>query len=213
MDIIFDPSGVNRLAPGVQSVFSAIYKESRAWAIDEHGRFVQTHLSGRPGLKRWSGGLTRSFVPIWEKDPNSVRSGFQFLPKMQTPSGEIDNYAGIHEAGGDIRPKAGKCLAWPVQGGPAMTAGGRARYSGPREYPGKLFVHRVTTGNRGLFLAESKGRGKNATIRMVYNLATVVHIPARLGFRNFALPAGRRGLARLEAAKDAAVAAMNQGAA
>jgi hypothetical protein len=209
MEIQFNAHGMDRLAPGFRNAFAAIYNEAHAWAIDEHGAFVQTHLSGRPGLQRWTGDLTRSFVPIWETDPNSVRSGFRFLPKMKTPAGEIDNYAGIHETGGDIRPKNGKCLAWPVRGGPAMTSGGRSKFTGPRQYPGKLFVHRAASGNRGLFLAESKGQGKNAKLVMVYNLATSVHIPARLGFRNFALTAARRGERRLIEARDAAVAAMN----
>jgi hypothetical protein len=211
MEFQFDTSGMGRLSPGFKNAFSKIYNESHSWAIDEHGAFIQTHLSGRPHLQRWSGDLIRSFVPIWETNPESVRSGFRFLPRMKTPAGEIDNYAGIHETGGDVRPKNGRCLAWPVKGGPAMTTGGIARFAGPRQYPGKLFVHRAETGNRGLFLAESKGQGKNAKLVMVYNLASVVHIPAQLGFAQFAAEAKVRGSERLQTVKTQAIAAMNAG--
>lgn len=213
MEMQFDASGMGRLKAGFKNAFSRIYNESHAWAIDEHGEFVQTHLSGRPGLNRWSGDLTRSFVPIWETDPDSIKAGFKFLPRMVTPNGEIDNYAGIHEKGGTVRPKNGRCLAWPVQNGPAMTAGGRAKFLGPRQYPGLLFVYRAKTGGHGLFLAESVGKGRSAKIRMVYNLAPSVDIPARLGFRDFALAAASRGERRLREARDAAIAEMNGGTA
>jgi hypothetical protein len=211
MDFQFDSSGMGKLAPGFRNAFSKLYNESHAWAIDEHGTFVQTHLSGRPGLKRWSGDLTRSFVPIFETAPDSVRSGFRFLPRMKTPEGEIANYAGIHETGGTVRPKSGKCLAWPVQDGPAMTSGGRAKFLGPRQYPGKLFVYRAKTGKHGLFLAESVGKGKNEKLRMVYNLATSVEIPAQLGFAPFVTEAKVRGSDRLQAVKSQAIAEMNAG--
>lgn len=211
MEFIYDDTGARaKLDPAnVAKAFGAAGAEAHVWAIDEEGRFRQTHLNGRPGLHRWTGNLARSLKPIFDQTPASTRAGFYFLPKMMSPTGEIDNYAGIHETGGTIRPKNGRFLAWPVKGGPAMTAGGRNRFAGPRQYPGKLFFFRAKSGH--CFLAESqnlKGRKLGPMPpKIVYNLATSVDIPARLGFRLFAQPALRRGARRVEESFAASVAA------
>lgn len=198
---------LRKLSPEtVGRVFRPMKDELHAWAIEEEGDFRSRRLNGRPGLNRWSGNLARSFVPIWEQSPASTRAGMMFLPKIQGPDGEMDNYANIHETGGDIVPKHGRMLAWPVRRGPAQTQGGRNRFSGPRSYPGKLFVHRTADGK--FFLAESVGRGKAAKLRMVYHLASRVTIPPRLGFRLFALPALRRAERRLREAQEKAVASI-----
>lgn len=206
MDVQLQYAGAAlKLSPQTAAkIFGAMKRELKAWGIEEEGGFRSNHLNGRPGLNRWSGNLSRSFVPIWEDGPDSTRAGVMFLPKIQGPDGEMDNYAQIHETGGVIKPKAGRMLAWPVRGGPAQTQGGRLRFgTSARDYPGKLFVHRTADGK--FFLAESVGKGKAAKLRIVYHLAASVNIPARLGFRNFSLPALRRADRRLREAKDAAV--------
>ena len=218
MDLRYDDSGARRkLDPAnIGRLFEALKAELHAWAIEDEGAFRAKRLNGRPGLHRWTGGLARSFVPIWEAATNATRAGFMFLPKITTPAGVVDSYAGIHETGGIIRPKNGKLLAWPVKGGPAMTAGGRNRFGdSPRNYPGKLFFFRSKAGH--MFLAESqnvKGGRKLGPMppRLVYNLATHVEIPARLEFRNFALPSLRRGFRRLQEAQAAFFAGLGGGA-
>lgn len=205
MEFTYDDTGARaKFGPlTVGKIFNAVRNEAHAWAIEEEGRFRETHLSGRPGLNRWSGGLSRSFLPIWQYGVET-RAGFMFAPTVRTPNGDVENYAWIHEKGGMIYPKNGRMLAWPVKGGPEMTEGGRNRFGdSPRNYPGKLFFWQSPSGAK--FLAESIGKGKGAKLRTVYNLANSVDIPPRLGFRNFALPALRRGARRLDEAKGAAI--------
>lgn len=200
---------LRKLSPDTaERIFAPMRQELKAWAIEEEGSFRAERLNGRPGLRRWSGNLSRSLVPIWENSSVSTRAGMMFLPKMQGPDGEIDNYAQIHETGGTIKPKNGRFLAWPVYQGPATTAGGRPRFSGPRAYPGKLFFHQSP--GKMYFLAESVGRGKNAKIRMVYHLVKSVEISPKLGFRAWVPPAFKRGESRLRAAQSAAVQAIGR---
>ena len=205
MEMSFESSGAEKkFSPQVaRQIFVAVSNASHAWAIDEQGAFTQARLQGRPGLRHWTGQLARSLVPIWEEG-QSTRAGFMFLPKMPGPNRQIDNYAQIHEEGGDITPKNGRMLAWPVQGGPAVTTGGMNRFTGPRAYPGKLFFFKAKSGS--MFLAEAMpGKRYEGTIRLVYNLASKVTIPARLGFAAFAREALARSTKRLQDAKDAAV--------
>lgn len=211
MEFRIDPTrALARMSPNVvRHVYKAIAKESRAWAIDEQDRFTEERLNGRPGLKRWTGQLARSLKPIWETSPGSTRAGFYFLPTMQTENGPIDNYAGLHEGDGSggpvtVRPKNGRMLAWPVQGGPAVTEGGRNRYgNSPRNFPDKLFFFRSGSGK--MFLARvvpgSKRKGAGPGLEFVYHLAPSVEIPARLGFRVFAGQALTRIMPRLDDAK------------
>ncbi len=206
MEFRIDPTrALARMSPNVvRQVYKAIAKESRSWAQDEEGKFREERLNGRPGLKRWTGQLARSLKPIWETSPGSTRAGFYFLPTMQTENGPIDNYAGLHENGGTVRPKNGRLLAWPVQGGPAITTGGRNRYgNSPRNFPGKLFFFK--SGNNNMFLARTvpgtKRKGYGPGIELVYHLAPSVEIPARLGFRTFAGQALARVMPRLDEAK------------
>lgn len=206
MDINLNASGLLlKLSPQTAArIFAPMKKELKAWGIEEEGDYRSRRLNGRPGLNRWSGNLSRSFVPIWEEAPNSTRAGMMFLPKIQGSDGQMDTCANIHEKGGVITPKKGRMLAWPVRGGPAQTQGGRLRFgTSTRDYPGKLFVHKTDNGN--FFLAESVGKGKSAKLRMVYHLAARVTIPPRLEFRNFSLPALRRAARRLQEAQESAV--------
>lgn len=205
MDLKIDASNAERkLSPDTaKRLFAGLREEVTAWATDEQSAFTVQQLNGRPGLQRWSGRLARSLVPIRENSTAGFRGGFMFLPTIETEQGTQDNYAGIHESGGTVSAKGGKMLAWPVQGGPAVTAGGATRYgNSPRNYPGKLFFFRSHGGN--MFLAESFGR-KSGKMRLVYHLAKSVNIPARLGFKRFAGEALERVRMRLVERKTRAI--------
>lgn len=204
MELKYDTNGAERkFSPNaMRAILSAMHQEATAWAIDEQGAFTEERLNGRPGLKRWSGRLARSLKQITEKSATGFRSGFMFLPTMESENGTVDNYAAIHETGGTVSAKGGKMLAWPVQDGPAVTAGGRNRYgSSPRNYPGKLFFYKARSGQ--MFLAETFGRG-GKRLRLVYHLAKSVQIPARLGFKRFAVDALERVKMRLAESKSRA---------
>lgn len=197
MKIAFNSTEADRkLSPNAtRALFAGLRAEVMSWAIDEQAAFIEQRLSGRPGLNRWSGRLARSLVPIRETTAGGYRGGFMFLPTISAEGGQIENYAYKQEEGGPITAKGGKMLAWPVQGGPAVTQGGANRYgNSPRNYPGKLFFFKARTGN--MFLAESFGRGGNK-MRLVYHLAKSVEIPARLGFKAFAAEALERVKMRL----------------
>lgn len=197
MQIHINDDGARRkLSPSaIRAVFSGLASEAVSWAVDEQAAFTLQQLSGRPGVERHSGRLSRSLVPIRERSATNSRAGFMFLPHIETENGRIDNYALKQEEGGIVRPKNGRMLAWPVQGGPAVTQGGANRYgNSPRNYPGKLFFFQSTTGHK--FLAETHGRG-GKKMRLVYHLASSVNIPARLGFRPFARQALERVRMRL----------------
>ena len=170
---------LSRLPWRIAKAFDHAREEMHVWAIGAHGEFVATHLSGNP-IHRWTGQLERSFQPVWSTSPASFRAGVAFAPTMTGPNGTFPNYARILEEGGTITPKNGRLLAWPVKGGPAVTAAGIPRYAGPRQYPGKLFFYRSKGG--GMFLAEKNGDG----LKCVYVLARGVTIKARMGFRAWA---------------------------
>jgi len=177
---------LKRMPQRVQAAFEATRQEAHAWAIDAHGEFVDSHLHGNP-VRRITGQLERSFQPVWSTSRASFKAGVAFAPTMTDASGMFANYANILEVGGTISPKGGKLLAWPVSGGPAVTAAGIPRYVGPRAYPGKLFFHQGASGK--MFLAEAVPGTKKAAgpgLRYVYHLAPRVTIKARLGFRTWA---------------------------
>lgn len=172
----------------IQHAFAVARERAHVWAIDAHGEFIETHLSGNP-IRRWTGQLERSFQVQWGESPASFRAGVAFSPTMTGPGGTFRNYAYILEGVDDqtIRPKNGRMLAWPFPGGPAATAGGIPRYAGPRQYPGKIFVHRNSKGH--LYLAEQSGQ----SLRYVYILANSVTIRKRMGFRAWAVPKRQQG--------------------
>ena len=179
-------NALKRMPQRVQAAFEETRQEAHAWAIDAHGEFVDSHLHGSP-VRRITGQLERSFQPVWSTSRASFKAGVAFAPTMTDASGTFANYANILEAGGTISPKGGKLLAWPVSGGPAVTAAGIPRYAGPRAYPGKLFFHQGASGK--MYLAEAIPGTKKAAgpgLRYVYHLAPRVTIKARLGFRTWA---------------------------
>ena len=186
--------GLNSLPKRIQGAFRAASNAAKVWSLDARGEFVESHLSGNP-VRRISGALERSFQPVWSKGEGSFRAGVEFADPMRGPEGSFPNYAHLLEEGGTVTPKRGRLLAWPVQGGPAVTAGGMPRYSGPRSFPGKLFFWRSGSGK--MFLAQTnpgKGkRGHGPGLELVYNLAPSVTITARMGFRAWGRTAQQKG--------------------
>ncbi len=89
-------------------------------------------------------------------------------------------YAGVHQFGGVIAPKAAKALAIPV-------TKEAARAGSPRRFPRPLFLLKGKAGKPGC-LAESKetgrGKAKTKTVVVHYVLVAKVVVPARpyLGF-------------------------------
>ncbi len=87
-------------------------------------KLVMSRLSGRPGLKRTTGTLARSFKRVVFggniRDLNMI---------VFTDS----KYARIHEHGGKIKPKKGHALAIPLNA--AKTSAGVSRYKSPRDIP------------------------------------------------------------------------------
>ena len=177
-----------RLPGRIRSAFAATRKAMHVWAIDAHGEFVETHLSGNP-IRRWTGQLERSFQPVWSESEASLKAGVAFAKTMTGPKGQFSNYANaLEDDETTITPKNGRMLAFPMPGGPALTAGGIPRVAGPRDYPGKLFVHKTAKG--GLCLAEKDGD----SLRAVYILAHSVTIHGRMGFRPWAKAKREQGV-------------------
>lgn len=94
------------------------------------GKVVKETLSGGEGLNRRTGNLARSTVG------RAVRISGVPAMRIGVFRGPSLAYAGIHESGGEIKPKKAKALAIPV--GEAVDPSGVERFGGPRNFPGEL---------------------------------------------------------------------------
>jgi len=124
------------------------------------GLLVQKRLTGRPGLKRRSGDLARSF---------KSRVTGETLNNLVLIIFTASKYAKIQEKGGVVTATKTKMLAIPLA--PALTASGVARYKTPRDMNLK-----VTIRGGKVFLAT-----KDTKEELMYILKKSVTIPARLG--------------------------------
>ncbi|KKN47003.1 hypothetical protein LCGC14_0667430 [marine sediment metagenome] len=88
-------------------------------------KLVMSRLSGRPGLKRTTGTLARSFKRA------VFGSNIRDLNMIVFTDSK---YARIHEHGGKIKPKKGSALAIPLKA--AKTRAGRGRVTSPRHING-----------------------------------------------------------------------------
>lgn len=134
--------------------------------------FQSAALSGRPGVRKVTGSLTRSLGTQVQRPPGMVvvRAGFG-VPRW---SGGAQKYAPVHEFGAIIRPVRRKWLAIPVSRTPA----GAARFRSPTTVKdGFFFTSRA--GN----LMFGRRRGKRGGIEPLFVLKKRVRVPARLGFR------------------------------
>lgn len=124
------------------------------------GLLVKRRLSGRPGLKRRSGDLARSF---------RSRVTGNNLDNLILLIFTASKYAPIQEKGGIVTAKRAKMLAIPLA--PALTSAGVARYKSPRD-----MNLRVTMRGGKIFLET-----KTAKSELMYVLKKSVIVPARLG--------------------------------
>jgi len=145
-------------------------------------------LSGRPGLKRRTGALMRSF----KAGVSSPAVGMEGLAAWLASG---SSYASIHERGGVITAKPGKALAVPLSqemGGEALTPSGvlRGKFAGPlRNVPGLELVKNKRSGKA--FLMERRDvlqKHGGHYIRLgqglvpMFVLCRSVKIPPRLRF-------------------------------
>jgi len=114
----------------------------KTWGTTTLGKFVGQRLAGRPGLKKRTGDLSRSF---FFKTTGTMVDG-NVVGSFYTRS----KYAAIHEFGKTITPKKAKRLAVPVPNGPALTAAGVNKYKSPLRTTlpksHHFFVHKADSG-------------------------------------------------------------------
>lgn len=163
----------------------------REFVID----FQRTRLRGRPGLKRRTGALARSFggrVHIG-KEIEDIALHVGFGPPVRPFVTGVEDYVNIHEFGGTIRAK-GKFLAIPL----APKGRKTPPFLSPRELPGKPIFIRPRAGaakregpkallpqDRPIFFPRKSGQGWVVVFggAPVFVLVRSVRIPKRLGFR------------------------------
>lgn len=130
---------------------------------------VKERLSGRPGLERRTGNLSRDWVT------DVSESGGQLAIEVKT-QGIANAYAGIHENGGTIRPTKSKYLWIPLKLN--LTANGVARMS-PREAisTGNLFIQ----WNKGPIAYMRRRMARGWRLEPFFVLKKSITIPARMG--------------------------------
>lgn len=131
-----------RLSSG--DFYKAIKREATEVGIFAKGRAV---LYATQRLHVRSGRLRSSIAYGVKLNPRSIEVQLHAGGHVQ---GEDVPYARIQDLGGRIVPKRAKRLAIPAKGGPAETASGDARRSGPRSWGELLRVHRFETGGLAL---------------------------------------------------------------
>ena len=142
---------------------------SQTWAGAFLRSLVKERLSGRPGLNRRTGNLSRDWVT------DVTESGGQLAVEVKT-QGVANAYAGIHEDGGTIRPTKSKYLWIPLKGN--LTPSGVARIS-PREAigTGNLFIQ----WNKGPIAYMRRRMARGWHLEPLFVLKKSVTIPARMG--------------------------------
>lgn len=134
--------------------------------------YTAKRLSGRPGLKRRTGGLARALD--WEATGETLTDlNARIFFRGSGPGGPL-RLVWAHEHGATIRPRRRQWLTVPLP--EALTAAGVPRRSSARAWE-NTFVQRSRRGN--LLIFQKRGRG----IVPLYVLRKSVEIPARLDFR------------------------------
>lgn len=164
---------LERKGRGLQSVSRA---SLQAWGLMTLGKFKAKQLSGRPGLNKRSGTLSRNtrFMARGH-DLSDLEGRFSI-------GGPAGKYARIHETGGTITPKKARMLAIPIPGSPAVTPAGVSKYPSPlrANLPKSHDFFLLETGGQVLLMGDRKGGDKP---RPWYVLKHSVKIPKRLGFK------------------------------
>lgn len=154
---------------------TAMNKALASWGRAYWRRLVEERLSGRPGLNRRSGNLSRDWVveTSGEADEMSVTVRTQ---------GAANAYAGIQETGGTIKPKNGRYLWIPLAAN--LMSNGTARLTPSQAIQQPHFI----SWNKGpIFFGKSpvkqskKSFAENFGIVPLFVLKTSVTIPPRMG--------------------------------
>ena len=154
---------------------TAMNKALASWGRTYWRRLVEERLSGRPGLNRRSGNLSRDWVveTSGEADEMSVTVRTQ---------GAANAYAGIQERGGTIKPVRGRYLWIPLAAN--LMNNGMARLTPSQAIQQPHFIR----WDRGpIFFGKSpvkqskKSFAENFGIVPLFVLKTSVTIPARMG--------------------------------
>lgn len=145
-----------------------VSKESKllsAYVITKHltGGTSATKLAVRSGDMRRR---TRASKTVQKGDTleGGVTFGVKYATTHVGPKGQVTK----------IEPKGGGNLAIPV--GPALTASGVARYSGPRDVPGLTFIPSHGGGNKTGVMAKQDGN----ILVAYFVLVKSVEIPTRI---------------------------------
>lgn len=153
---------------------AAMNKALTSWGRAYWRRLVEERLSGRPGLNRRSGNLSRDWVveTSGEADEMSVTVRTQ---------GAANAYAGIQERGGTIKPVNGRYLWIPLAAN--LRSNGMARLTPSQAIQQPHFIR----WDRGpVFFGKSpvkqskKSFAENFGIVPLFVLKTSVTIPARM---------------------------------
>lgn len=154
---------------------TAMNKALASWGGSYWRRLGKERLSGRPGLNRRSGNLSRDWVveTSGEADEMSVTVRTQ---------GAANAYAGIQETGGTIKPKNGRYLWIPLAAN--LMSNGMAHLTPSQAIQQPHFIR----WDRGpVFFGKSpvkqskKSFAENFGIVPLFVLKTSVTIPARMG--------------------------------
>jgi len=145
------------------SIFFGLRKELQDHMSDFDAALQTQRLSGRPGLRRRTGGLAGSF--------NRQTTGDR-IDNLRVRYGTNKEYAKIHQHGGTIRAKRSKYLTIPTYLNRTPT--GTTRRDA-RSFPNVAFVR--SRRGRLIMLA---GDDPN-DLRPMFILVKEVKVPARLG--------------------------------
>lgn len=171
--------------------FPSEFRKGAAPVMMQHGQayigdLVTKRLSGRPGLNRRTGNLSRSFNARTQANTDGIVIDV-------SPQGPGSEYANLHEVGGTVKPVKSKYLWIPIAGN--LTPSGVARIT-PTEAinrggffaKGIFFGRAITKRNipqRSQHLGSTGYKGKSiakgADITPLFVLKKSVTVPARLG--------------------------------
>ena len=154
---------------------AAMNKALASWGRSYWRRLVEERLSGRPGLNRRSGNLSRDWVVETSGDADEMSVTVR-------TQGAANAYAGIQETGGTIKPKNGRYLWIPLAAN--LMSNGTARLTPSQAIQQPHFI----SWNKGpIFFGKSpvkqskKAFAQNFGIVPLFVLKTSVTIPARMG--------------------------------
>ena len=154
---------------------TAMNKALASWGRTYWRRLVEERLSGRPGLNRRSGNLSRD----WVVETSGEAEEMSVTVRTQ---GAANAYAGIQERGGTIKPVNGRYLWIPLAAN--LMSNGMAHLTPSQAIQQPHFIR----WDRGpVFFGKSpvkqskKSFAENFGIVPLFVLKTSVTIPARMG--------------------------------